>query len=163
MQAAPNYTFTGTVDVGSGQAKLAGRFQAPDRVLEIVTAASGAAAELVMIGPAVFVHDPATGKWRRSLTTSGTTDPRSAFSVLLDAEDVSRSAGQFQFSLPPRDASGLLAGTAAAGSVAGTADLVDGVITSLRVVLPLASRQVVVSIDYSSVGTAPPVATPTIG
>ena len=160
MQAASGYAFSGVVDVASSQVKVGGEFQAPDRIHEFVTSPNGARAEVVLVGSASFVRDPATGKWRRSAAASTTTDPRTAFSVLQQATGVHRSGAQYLFSLPALATSRLLAGGSAAGPGSGAATLADRTISSLQISVSLAGRPVTVSLQYSAVGTAPPVTAP---
>lgn len=165
MQAASGYAFTAVVDVGSSRVGVSGEFQAPDRIHEVITSPSGARAEEVLVGSDTFVRDPTTGKWRRSTTPSSATDPRTAFSVLQQAGGVSRSGERYVFSLPASALRRLLAsGSAAtAGAGSGAATLGDHAISSLQISLTLSGRPVSLSLQYSAVGTAPPVTAPVVG
>lgn len=160
MQSASGYRFSALVDVASSRITVTGEFQAPDRIHEVVTSPGGVRAEALLVGTDSFVRDAATGRWHRTATASTATDPRTAFSVLRQATGVTLAGGRYVFSLPAEATARLLAGGSSGGPGSGTAVLAGGVIASLQISLSQAGRPVTVSLQYSSVGSAPPVTAP---
>ncbi|HET6811644.1 MAG TPA: hypothetical protein VFH50_11605 [Acidimicrobiales bacterium] len=160
MQSAPGYVFSGIVRVGTDQVRITGRFQAPDRLDETIQVPGHSSVNAVLVGTTTFVRDPVAGTWRRSTGTGSGADPRTAFSVLLQASAISRSGSTYHFSVPAQAAARLASGTVATGPAAGSAELSAGTITRLMIDLPGQGRTVSISLDYSSIGTAPPVTAP---
>lgn len=160
MEVAPSYTFAGVVDVPPEAVRVNGEFQAPDRIHEMLTPPNGVGAEVVLVGTETFVRTAPAGVWRRSTTASTITDPRTAFSVLLDAQSVSGSGGTYRFKLSSAAAHRLVAGTAPPGPGSGVALVVGDRIVTLRIDISAGGKPVTLSLNYAAIGTGPPVTVP---
>jgi hypothetical protein len=174
MAGAGSYRFTGSITVGSSSTQVAGEFQAPDRVHELITTAIGQTIEVVFAGGKTYVHDQTSGRWSvgpsaslagPSAGSSAGGDPRGAFLVLQEATDVTASTdgGGVQFSLLPDAAARIATLPHQAGSVAvrGRAVLSGAELSSLSFSVRAGNEQLAVMLGYSDVGHGPAVTVPT--
>ena len=163
MQQAGGFRFDATIASGGTTTRVVGHFEAPDRVHQVVTVAGHPTAEAVFIGRQAFVKDPATGTFRNRVQPppAGTADPRAAFAALAQARGVSREGTTWRFSLPEQAARLLLQGPATGPGLAGDAHVEGGRLKTLAY-RSSGPRPVEVSVTYSDVGTAPPVAEPAV-
>jgi len=165
MEGVPGYRFTATVVVATETTRVVGVFQAPDRVQETIDAPGATPVEVVFTGSLAFVRQ-AGGKWFRPTTplSPAQSDPRAAFGALSGAQDVTYVAGWYQFKLSASAAAQLLqAGNGPVGSGTGRAHLSGSGIDGLELNLVRAGRVADISLEYSDVGSAPPVTQPVLG
>jgi outer membrane lipoprotein-sorting protein len=159
MQQVPGYTFSASVGTGAGRVKIAGEYQAPDRIHEVVQIGAKPASELVMIGSEVYAKDTA-GAWQRTRPANATTsDLRTTFAALKSASKVKQSGKAITFTLTPKAAKALV-GAQANGTTTGKVTVADGHITQLRYTTKANGQKVPVTIDYTITDPAPTVAAP---
>jgi outer membrane lipoprotein-sorting protein len=159
MQQVPGYAFSAAVGNGAGKVKIAGEYQAPDRIHEVVQIGTKPASELVMIGSEVYAKDTA-GAWQRTRAANGNTaDLRSTFAALQGATNVKRSGKNISFTLSPKAASSLV-GAQAKGKISGQATVANGQITELRYNTTANGRKVPVKISYTFTNPTPTVSAP---
>jgi hypothetical protein len=164
MAAARSYRFAGTVRVGPATTRVVGEFQGPDHVHEVVTSPDGVTVEVAFVAGDTFIRDRATGTWvhRPGADPSHVQDPREAFMVVARADDVSRAGRRFDFSLPP-DVAGELVQTGLPGRVSSvhvTAISADAGLARVDFTLEAGTQRIEVAVDYSDIGSAPPVTVP---
>lgn len=163
MLVASSYRFSGSVSIGTASTAVAGSFQSPDRLHEVLTPAGRDAVEVVFIGARAYVHDPSSARWSRATgsASSGQADPRTAFAVLDRAEQVTRTATGFRFVLPPAASQDIAHVAPGGGALTATGSAVTsaGGIAHLELVID-APRTIRVSLDYRDVGHGPPVSQP---
>ncbi len=164
MQDAGGYRFEATVAAAGTQVSLTGEFQAPDRVHQIVGVNGEPAVEVVFIGAQVFVRDPATEVWRDQVqsTNASSVDVRRAFAALAEAHAVTRTRDVYQFELTPTATRSLITG-ASNKPARGRARLDNMAISELTYRVQIGGRLVTVTVQYSDIGTSPPVETPPVG
>ena len=166
METASSYRFAGSVSVASSTTRVAGEFEAPDRVHELITTPQGATVEVVFAGPQVFVRDRATGRWSPERGTgAAASDPRHAFLMLEQATSVAETGdgSTFTFALPATAASEFadVSGHAPAATAGqGSATVAGGVLSTLRYDIAAPTARVDVLLTYTDVGHAPPVSLP---
>jgi hypothetical protein len=165
MASATSYRFLAAITTSGATTRVAGEFQAPDRIHEVITPSTGSVVETVFIGRLAFVHDSASGRWlhaQQAAAASTAQDPRLAFSVLEQADHVRADGPTYRFSLPAASASRLLQASSrdAPSAAQGTATVSDQGITHLEFELTSLSHQVQVVLDYLDMGRGPPVSQP---
>ncbi len=159
MQEVPGYTFSASVGTGPGKVKIAGEYQAPDRIHEVVQIGTKPASELVMIGSEVYAKDTG-GAWQRTRNATATTsDLRTTFAALKSAADVKQSGKAVTFTLKPKAAKTLI-GAQANVATKGRVTIDQGHITELKYTTKAGGRSVPVKIDYTVTNPAPAVAAP---
>ena len=160
MSAATSYSFTATVSAGSDSVKVAGDFQAPNLIAETVTKGSSAPVAVVLDGGTVHVRD-SSGNWSSKPATDSTAvDLRATFTALTAHSNVKHEGSSWTFTVSG-DAAKALAGADTTGEVKVTATTNDAGLTTLRYEVTTGGRRLTVTIDYSSIGTAPKVVVPT--
>ena len=164
MATASSYRFNASITVQNVTTKVVGEFQAPDRIHETIGTATATVAETIFVGGQVFVHDPATHVWHPAQKPAGasSTDPRLAFTVVQQAQNVTASGSTMTFTLPAAAVSQLLQAAPGdkVGEAHGAATLAAGGLSHLELTVPSAQRTVRVSLDYADIGSAPPVTAP---
>jgi len=159
MLQVPGYTFSASVGSGAAKVKIAGEYQAPDRIHEVVQIGAKPASELVMIGSEVYAKDT-TGAWQRTRQANATTsDLRTTFAALQSASNVKQSGKAVTFTLKPKAAKALV-GAQVNGTTTGKVTVADGHITQLHYTTTANGRKVPVTIDYTVTNPAPTVAAP---
>jgi hypothetical protein len=164
IAAARSYTFGASVTVGASTTRVTGEFQAPDRVHELITVGQRSA-EVAFIGARAFTRDAASGRWSSVASGAAPTgaDPRTAFTVLTQAEGTFAPAG-ITFRLPTAVAGQLLVGNSrrSVSSIVGRAVVAAGGLSHLEFSISASGGPVNVVLDYRDINTAPPVATPNV-
>ena len=161
MQGVGGYSFSAIVGSGAEPRKveIAGEYQAPDRIHEVVRVGTGPASELVMIGSEVYAKSPA-GTWQRTRAANGTqTDLRSTFAALAAARQVKRHGTGVSFVLGSA-ASRRLAGSAATGTTTGRVTFAGDHIARLTYTSTVDGAKVPVRIDYTVTEPPPTVSAP---
>ena len=161
MQEVGGYSFSAIVGSGAAakKVKIAGEYQAPDRVHEVVQVGTGPASELVMIGSEVYVKN-AAGAWQRTRATNGSqTDLRSTFAAVAAARQVKRTGAGVSFVLGSA-ASKRLAGSQAAGTTTGRVTFAGDRIARLKYTAKVNGTKVPVQIDYTVTDPPPTVSAP---
>jgi len=160
MQQSPGYTFSARITTAGSAVKIAGEFQAPDRVHEVVQIGTAPPSELVMIGTQAYARD-ASGTWRSTTTAgSGQSDVRAAFTALQSADRVKHHGHTLTFHLTPTAAQHLV-GASTTGGLTGSVTLAATGITQLRYRTRTGGHNVTVKIDYTLTSTPPTVSAPT--
>jgi hypothetical protein len=162
MQHAPNFSFDATVIASKSTTRLVGQFDAPDHEHLVLTTSKGTSSELLFIGSKTYVRN-ATGAWQDAFgRVTGSSNPRAAFGALAGSSChsvalPSRSPGtRYECTLTAHNASAILQGATARGLVKGSVT-VNGVGISD---LSLHGKGFAMVIDYTNVGTTPPVQPP---
>lgn len=159
MQQSPGYKFTAKITTAGSSVKIAGEFQAPDRVHEVVQIGTAPPSELVMIGTQVYAKD-ASGTWRSTkAVASGQPDLRSTFSALRSADRVTHRGRTFTFHLRPAAAKHLV-GASTTGGLTGSASLAKKGINRLRYRARTGTHEVTVTIAYTLTNPPPTVSAP---
>jgi hypothetical protein len=169
MARAPSYRFVASITVASVTSKVTGEFAAPDRIHETIattTATTPAVVvETVFSAGRVFIRDGASGVWRPAQTPTGasTNDPRVAFSVIQRAQNATDNGSAVSFTLPADATRELLQvpPNDTVGEARGSATLTTNGVIHLELTVPSAARTVRIVIDYSAIGSGPPVTAPT--
>jgi hypothetical protein len=167
MAGAGSYRFTGSVTVGSSSTTVNGEFQAPDRVHELISTSAGQTIEVEFAGGKTYVRDRTSRRWTVGTVPGPSSggDPRTAFSVLQEASDVTTSAdgGGVKFSLLPDAAARIATLPHQAGPVAvtGRAVLSGADLSSLSFSVLAGNEQLALVLGYSDVGHGPAVTVPT--
>ncbi len=160
MSAATSYSFAATITAGSDSVRVAGDFHAPNLIAETITKGSSTPVAMVLDGGTVHVRD-SSGNWSSKPATDATAvDLRATFTALTAHTNVKREGSSWTFTVSG-DAAKALAGTDTTGDVKVTATTGDAGLTTLRYEVTTGGRRLVVTIDYSSIGTAPKVVVPT--
>jgi len=160
MQQSPGYRFSAGITTAGTSVKIAGEFQAPDRVHEVVQIGTATPSELVMIGTQVYAKD-ASGTWRSTTAAaSGASDVRATFAALQTADHVQHHGHTLTFHLPPTAAQHL-AGASTTGGLTGSATLAATGISQLRYRARTGGHEIAVNIDYTITNPAPTVSAPT--
>ena len=120
------YSFQVTVQAGSTDVVVAGRFHAPDQIDE-VQSVGGKQTEVVEVGTKAASRSLPSGAWA-ALSTGSISDPRATFDALLKATGVTVSGTTYSFTLSGAPAAQLVNG---ATTLSGTATVAGGQITSL--------------------------------
>lgn len=160
MISASSYSFTATVTAGNDSVRIVGDFQAPNLIAETVTKGSTTPVSMVLEGGTVHVRNASTGTWS-SKPTDGTAavDLRSTFAALTTHSHISHDGNTWNFTVSG-DAAKVLAGADITGDAKVTATVDSGALTTLRYEVTTGGRRLVVTIDYSEIGTAPKVVVP---
>jgi len=165
MAGARSYTFAAALAIGASTTRIAGDFQAPDRVREVITAGTGTA-EVVFIGAHAYTKDPTSGRWSSSpaAATQPGRDPGAAFAVLERAEGATTTPAGITFHVPTSLAGQLLAPNSrrAVSSVEGRAVVVPGGLSHLEFSISTSAGQVRIVLDYQHLNTGAPVTAPTL-
>jgi hypothetical protein len=139
--------------------KIAGEFQAPDRVHEVVQIGTTTPSELVMIGGQAYAKDP-KGAWRSTTARASTqSDLRATFAAMKSADHVKRNGHTITFLLPPATAKNLV-GASTAGGLSGSATLGATGISQLRYRARTGGHNITVKIDYTATNPPPTVSAP---
>jgi hypothetical protein len=161
MQGVGGYSFSAIVGSGAAarKVKIAGEYEAPDRIHEVVQVGTGPASELVMIGSEVYAKSSA-GLWQRTRAANGTrTDLRSTFAALAAARQVKRNGAGASFVLGST-ASKRLAGSQATGTTTGRVTFAGARIARLDYTSKVNGAKVPVQIDYTVTDPPPTVSAP---
>ena len=167
MSKAQNFTLAGTVTTAGSSTPLSGQFQAPDVVALQITGALGVPINVLFVGSKSYVKS-STGAWQRKITSgSGTSDPRAAFAVLDQATGVTAVQGAdgqvtYRFTLPASAAAKIVQGasTGSGANLSGSAVVTSGLITDLMIKSVATGKVFSADLNYSAVGTSPPVVLP---
>lgn len=181
MAAATSFAFVADVSTGGKTVHVAGEFQAPHTVHEILTVPGQAPVELVTVGATTYSRNPTTHAWAKanassasvsttaspaapsSQTTVAATsatagDPRAAFSVLPSASRLTLRGAVVGFVLSGSAARSLIA---SATTVTGDATVEGNRLVSLSY-RGNDSGHTSVLLNYSELNSAPPVTVPTV-
>lgn len=163
MQETGGYTFTATVATGGAEPSVTvrGDFEAPNLVAQTVTRTGSAPVTMILDGGTVHLQDPATGTWSvQPSTTTATVDLRRAFGALSNAKDVKVEGSTATFTVDG-DAARTLVGSDVDGRATVSITLGPVGLSRLTYRATTGGTAVVVTLDYTNVGSAPQVVVPT--
>lgn len=148
MQTTSAYRFTARVSAAGSTTTIAGEYQAPDRIHEVITPPRGRPVE------ATF-----GGKAQGSGNANSQADPREAFAVLAQATNVKAAhlkvanGSSYTFDLPTAASAKLLSTTQSVKAARGQATIGRAGIVHLSFHFVQGSHLVDVAIDYRDIGS----------